>query len=184
MELHIEKTQASPEIYFDADQRVLRISGESYPENSFDFYAPVLDWLGANLAALPSLRLEMSVSYMNSSSIKCMLDILDALGEAHASGKKVQRRVELRNGQPARAGPRRGVPLRGHLPVHRERNRRLRMEDQERRHPDVQNGRCRPGRARAALPGGGAGGAAGQLPQAPGEVPQGHAHQRLRTEPS
>jgi SiaC family regulatory phosphoprotein len=89
MDLHIAKTQASPEVAFDPDQRILRITGESYPENSFDFYAPVLDWLTANLPSLPSLRLEVSVSYMNSSSIKCMLDILDAVGEAYTSGKDV-----------------------------------------------------------------------------------------------
>ena len=89
MDLRIAKTQASPEVTFDPDNRVLRITGESYPENSFDFYAPVLDWLAANLPALDSLRLEVSVSYMNSSSIKCMLDILDALGEAYAGGKDV-----------------------------------------------------------------------------------------------
>ena len=89
MELHIAKTQASPEIRFDPAERVLSIAGESYPENSFDFYAPVLSWLTAHLPSLPSLRLEVSVSYMNSSSIKCMLDILDAIGEAHAAGKEV-----------------------------------------------------------------------------------------------
>jgi hypothetical protein len=89
MELNIPRTTATPEIKFQASTMVLSIAGESYPENSFDFYAPVLEWLSANLPALPSLRLDVSVSYMNSSSIKCMLDILDAIGEAHAAGKKV-----------------------------------------------------------------------------------------------
>jgi hypothetical protein len=90
VELHIEKTQVSPEVRYDPDAAVLSIAGESYPENSFDFYAPVLDWLAANLPSLTSLRLEVSVSYMNSSSIKCMLDILDAIGEAHTAGKDVR----------------------------------------------------------------------------------------------
>jgi hypothetical protein len=90
VELHIEKTQVSPEVHYDPSAGVLRISGESYPENSFDFYAPVMEWLAASLPAVPSLRLEVSVSYMNSSSIKCMLDILDAIGEAHAAGKVME----------------------------------------------------------------------------------------------
>ena len=90
MELYIARTQVSPEVKYDPSGSVLRIAGESYPENSFDFYAPVLEWLSASLPALPSLRLEISVSYMNSSSIKCMLDILDAIGDAHAAGKKVE----------------------------------------------------------------------------------------------
>jgi hypothetical protein len=90
MELNIPRTTATPEIVFQASSMVLSISGESYPENSFDFYAPVLQWLSETLPSLPSLRLEVSVSYMNSSSIKCMLDILDAIGEAHAAGRKVE----------------------------------------------------------------------------------------------
>ncbi len=90
MELNIPRTGATPEIRWDGASAVLSISGESYPENSFDFFAPVLQWLSASLASLPGLRLEVSVSYMNSSSIKCMLDIFDAIGEAHAAGKRVE----------------------------------------------------------------------------------------------
>jgi len=89
MELYIARTQVSPEVKYDPSGSVLRIAGESYPENSFDFYAPVLQWLARSLPSLAALRLEVSVSYMNSSSIKCMLDIFDALGDAHAAGKKV-----------------------------------------------------------------------------------------------
>jgi hypothetical protein len=89
MDLFIARTKSSPEIRFDPDSRALEISGESYPENSFDFYAPVLAWLSESLPSLPGLRLEVSVSYMNSSSIKCMLDILDVVQSAFAEGKSV-----------------------------------------------------------------------------------------------
>jgi hypothetical protein len=90
MELNIPRTGTTPEIRWDDPAGTLSISGESYPENSFDFFAPVLQWLSTSLASLPGLRLEVSVSYMNSSSIKCMLDIFDAIGEAHAAGKNVE----------------------------------------------------------------------------------------------
>ena len=89
MELNIPRTTATPEIRGDSAAGTLAITGESYPENSFDFYEPVLTWLGRTLADVPGFRLEVSVSYMNSSSIKCMLDILDSIGEAHAAGKPV-----------------------------------------------------------------------------------------------
>lgn len=90
MDLSIPRTGTTPEVRWDASAGILFISGESYPENSFDFFAPVLQWLSASLPSLQRLRLEVSVSYMNSSSIKCMLDILDAIGEAHAAGKRVE----------------------------------------------------------------------------------------------
>ncbi len=90
MDLNIARTGTTPEIRWDAATSVLSINGESYPENSFDFFAPVLQWLSTALAGLPGLRVEVTVSYMNSSSIKCMLDLFDALGDAHAAGKKVE----------------------------------------------------------------------------------------------
>lgn len=90
MDLNIPRTGTTPEIRWDPATAVLSIKGESYPENSFDFFAPVLQWLSTSLAGLPGLRVEVGVSYMNSSSIKCMLDIFDALGDAHANGKKVE----------------------------------------------------------------------------------------------
>ncbi len=89
MDLNIPRSGTTPEIRWDPAAGVLSISGESYPENSFDFFAPVQQWLSMSLATLPGLRVEVSVSYMNSSSIKCMLDIFDSLGDAHAAGKKV-----------------------------------------------------------------------------------------------
>jgi len=89
VDLNIARTGTTPEVRWDPAAGVLSISGESYPENSFDFFAPVQQWLSMSLATLPGLRVEVSVSYMNSSSIKCMLDIFDALGDAHAAGRKV-----------------------------------------------------------------------------------------------
>ena len=89
MELNIARTTSTPEIRFDPAEGTLAVTGESYPENSFDFYAPVMDWLTANLSSMSGLTLVVSVTYMNSSSIKCMLDILDVMEEAHAGGKKV-----------------------------------------------------------------------------------------------
>lgn len=87
--ISIEQTSTSPLVQFDEENLTLKIVGESYPENSFEFYAPVNAWLKNALAAYPSIRLDINVSYMNSSSTKCMLDILDILEEAHASGGKV-----------------------------------------------------------------------------------------------
>jgi hypothetical protein len=88
-ELNIARTTSTPEIRFDPAAGTLTVTGESYPENSFDFYAPVLDWLTANLSSMNGLTLVVSVTYMNSSSIKCMLDILDAMEEAQTTGKRV-----------------------------------------------------------------------------------------------
>lgn len=88
--LDVKQTKSSPALWYDPARRLLGIIGDSYPENSFEFYAPLFAWLQANLAGLPSLRLEINVGYMNSSSTKCMLDLLDLLGAAHAGGQAIE----------------------------------------------------------------------------------------------
>ena len=87
--LLIEQTTSTPGISFEAAERTLLITGESYPENSFEFYAPVGTWLKEYLALETELKVDVNVSYLNSSSTKCMLDLLDLLQEAHVKGAKV-----------------------------------------------------------------------------------------------
>ncbi len=88
--LDVKQTKSSPAMWFDAERRILGIFGESYPENSFEFYEPLFAWLREALPELPDLRVQIRVSYMNSSSTKCILDLLDALEAAHAQGKHVE----------------------------------------------------------------------------------------------
>jgi hypothetical protein len=88
--LKIDATASTPAISFDDSNRILSISGESYPENSFVFFAPVFAWLDAELPLLKDLSLHVNVSYMNSSSTKCMLDIIDLLCEAAERGCAVK----------------------------------------------------------------------------------------------
>lgn len=86
MMLNIEATKSSPRVVFDQQQRILSITGESYPENSFAFFEPIFDLLHNELERYKSIRLNVNISYMNSSSTKCMLDILDMLDVAYKNG--------------------------------------------------------------------------------------------------
>ena len=67
------------------------MQGDSYPENSFEFFGPIIDWLERFLNAPPAplLRLELRLVYMNTSSVKAMMDIFDLLEDAHKQGGKV-----------------------------------------------------------------------------------------------
>jgi hypothetical protein len=84
----IAPTSSTPLISYNPTTTTLCIVGESYPENSFDFYAPVISWLKRSLAELSSLTLDIAVTYMNSSSTKCAFDILDVLEEGYERGVK------------------------------------------------------------------------------------------------
>jgi hypothetical protein len=85
----IEATKSSPRIVYEEEAETLDVSGESYPENSFEFFAPLFDWLHEQLPRRQRLVFRVHVRYMNSSSTKCMLDILDLLTERVAEGADI-----------------------------------------------------------------------------------------------
>ncbi len=64
--------------------------GESYPENTYEFFAQIVRWTENFLShADRSLELELQLSYLNTSSIRAMIDIFDLLQEAADDGKSV-----------------------------------------------------------------------------------------------
>ena len=89
-DLNIAATQSTPGIQSDTRNGLLRMHGDSYPENSFEFFGPVIEWIETFLAenAAP-IRLELRLVYMNTSSVKAMMDIFDLLEEAHGKGRAV-----------------------------------------------------------------------------------------------
>lgn len=89
-DLNIARTTSTPEVRSSAIEGELRLSGDSYPENSFEFFQPVFAWTERRLAKPENgLRLELSLVYLNTSSIKAMLDIFDLLDDAHKRGQTV-----------------------------------------------------------------------------------------------
>lgn len=89
--LNIPGTQSTPTITADWEAGLLKMDGDSYPENSFEFFGEILVWVERFLAetARP-LRLELQLIYMNTSSVKAMMDIFDMLEDAHVRGREVR----------------------------------------------------------------------------------------------
>ena len=87
--LDIPMTSTTPRLLYDAAAATLIMAGESYPENSFEFFEPVLAVIQEVLASAPSFIFDIDVSYMNSSSTKCVLDILDLMEDAARNGVAV-----------------------------------------------------------------------------------------------
>ena len=87
-----ERSQSTPAVTANWDQGCLIMQGDSYPENSFEFFAQIIAWIEHYLKAKePSapLRLELRLLYMNTSSVKAMMDIFDRLEEAHKQGRPI-----------------------------------------------------------------------------------------------
>ena len=89
-QLSIPGTQSTPAIEGNWSSGVLSMQGDSYPENSFELFQQVIDWVDSYLAqAMRPLTLELRLLYLNTSSIKAMMDIFDLLEDAHRDGKPV-----------------------------------------------------------------------------------------------
>lgn len=86
---YIEETKSSPEIEYIAKENKLIIKGESYPEDSFSFYKPVFDLIKRAISEKERLKLELEVSYLNTSSTKSFMNLLDILEEAYQNGKDI-----------------------------------------------------------------------------------------------
>ena len=78
--LHLEGTEDTPRIVLDKENGIMEISGRSLPEDSTDFYKPVLDWIEhyANNPN-PSSTFVFKLEYFNTASSKLILDVLYAL---------------------------------------------------------------------------------------------------------
>lgn len=86
-----EKTKSTPWIKLDPTQHYLEIKGESYPENSANFYSPMLEWLENYLQQLDSASVQADIEliYFNSSSSKVFMNFFDMLEDAAKRGISV-----------------------------------------------------------------------------------------------
>ncbi|NPA11375.1 MAG: DUF1987 domain-containing protein [Epsilonproteobacteria bacterium] len=80
--MHIEATKYTPEIILDPDKGLIKMVGKSYPENTFEFYAPVIEWIKKYFEnPKDTTTVEMEIIYFNSSTSKLFFDLFDLLDE-------------------------------------------------------------------------------------------------------
>ena len=84
----IEGTPKTPDVSFDHSNGALLLKGRSIPENSIEFYRPLVDWL-ENYSSSPQQKTvcNIQLEYFNTSSSKCILDVFKALEGIHKKGK-------------------------------------------------------------------------------------------------
>ncbi|CVK21479.1 DUF1987 domain-containing protein [Sporomusa sphaeroides] len=83
-------TKSSPEVDFNPGTGILKVSGQSYPENASGFYQDIFIWLKDYLTANHGrVVMELNISYMNTSSTKCLMDIIYMLEDAFAEGSDI-----------------------------------------------------------------------------------------------
>ncbi len=67
----IASTDYTPEVTFDKEKSLFRISGDMLPENSFDFFDPIFNWI-KQYTEKPDKKIdfEFNLNIINSSSTR------------------------------------------------------------------------------------------------------------------
>ena len=86
----IDGTPKTPTISFDLGSGVLEIKGRSIPENSIEFYKPLVDALDKYAGSpKPTTNVNIQLEYFNKSSSKCILDVFKKLESINKGGSAV-----------------------------------------------------------------------------------------------
>lgn len=89
--LIIEATEFSPKVILDISG-IIDIRGDSFPENTYEFYKPVMHWIEEYLNKPENGKcvVNIAINYFNSSSSQLFFDLFDLFEEAAESGKTVE----------------------------------------------------------------------------------------------
>lgn len=90
--ISIEPSTKTPTVVMDPEQGFVEIKGRSIPENSVEFYKPVMEWLDEytnidNPGAATNVNIQLE--YFNTSSSKCILDIFKKLEALSKKGHNI-----------------------------------------------------------------------------------------------
>jgi hypothetical protein len=88
--INIEGTPKTPKVVFNPEKGSLLLKGRSIPENSIEFYRPLVDWLERYTANPKGKTVcEIQLEYFNTSSSKCLLDLFKKLEQMNNGGNEV-----------------------------------------------------------------------------------------------
>lgn len=85
----IENTKSTPYVEFSKEQKKLIFKGESYPENAYSYYEPIYKEIDEYFNSFNELTIDFQLSYINTSSIKCLIILFDKLNENYQNGKNI-----------------------------------------------------------------------------------------------
>ncbi len=82
-DMYIAMTQDTPEVILNPAKGTFSITGQSMPENSHEFYSPIIDWLSRYMQEdFDSFCLDIKLLYFNTSSAKEIAKTLSVLYES------------------------------------------------------------------------------------------------------
>ena len=90
-QIKLKATEDTPEVYLDKEKSIFIIKGKAMPENAFDFFRPILDWMNAYVKS-PNQNtvLEVYLEYFNSSSVKQIFTLLSKVDQLSDEGHQAK----------------------------------------------------------------------------------------------
>lgn len=85
----VESTKSTPYVEFNPENNELIFKGESYPENAYSFYEPIYKLIDEYFINFQKLTVDFQLSYINTSSIKCLIILFDKLNTNYKNGKDI-----------------------------------------------------------------------------------------------
>lgn len=86
-----EEIFSSPHVSFNTETGVCEISGESFLDKTIEFYNPLYNWLEKYIKQEKKpIKFIFRLSYFNTSSSKCLLNILETLKDYEDDGGSVE----------------------------------------------------------------------------------------------
>ena len=87
-DLIILSSSNTPSVAFSLNAKIQNVSGISTPIDSFEFYRPLIQWISDHQEQLPNDTIfRFELNYFNSSSIKALLWLIQAIANAIGQGK-------------------------------------------------------------------------------------------------
>jgi SiaC family regulatory phosphoprotein len=89
--IFLEKTTETPSIVLDPTLGVAEITGNCYPENAFEFFAPVHKWIEDFFAhGASNLAVHFNLNYINTASSKFLRELMIMLNHYYAKDKSIR----------------------------------------------------------------------------------------------
>ena len=82
-DISLDGTAKTPTVKFAINPISMSLSGRSIPENSIEFYKPLLEWIDQHVnAEEPEVSISVKLEYFNTSSSKCLMDLFKRIEKA------------------------------------------------------------------------------------------------------
>ncbi len=79
-----------PGVNFNAQNGICELTGESYMEEAYKFYIPLIDWIKEYISSIKKpLVVNFKLIYFNTSSSRLILDMLDIIKKSQDEGSDI-----------------------------------------------------------------------------------------------